>query len=209
MSRLIAMPGIAICPSHRLRRWIYKTDYTLESSLTPFTSREISQELDNIPLWDDNLILPVFEQLQSIRPYFSFYEVAVDRYELGARNVQVNIAARELDYQSLAPEAKTWRNRHLVYTHGYGMVMSSANQRANQPMQWLLKNFDQTVEFDKLKLTQPEIYYGLADYPYAIVPNTESLKSAESTKGDMHSDYHGTGGLPLSSLITKAVNGFF
>ena len=184
-------------------------DYALESSLTPLRSREIKKELDNIPLWDDNLILPVFEQLQSIRPYFSFYEVAVDRYELDARNVQVNLAARELDYQSLATEAKNWRNRHLVYTHGYGMVMSAANQRANHPMQWLLQNFGQNVAFDKLKLEQPEIYYGLADYQYAIVPNTEALKPAESTLGAMHTDYHGSGGLPLASLVTKAVASIF
>ncbi|RLA17827.1 MAG: hypothetical protein DRQ62_14530, partial [Gammaproteobacteria bacterium] len=144
---------------------IKKIDYVLKSSLSPLRISKISQELDNIPLWDDNLILPVFEQLQSIRPYFSFYEVAVDRYELGARNVQVNTAARELDYESLAGEAKNWRNRHLVYTHGYGMVMTAANQLGNQPMQWLLQNFGQTVEFDKLKLAQPEIYYGLANYP--------------------------------------------
>ncbi|MBT6576788.1 MAG: COG1615 family transporter, partial [Gammaproteobacteria bacterium] len=188
---------------------ITQIDYTLESSLTPFAGREISKELDDIPIWDDNLILPVFEQLQSIRPYFSFYEVAVDRYELGSRNVQVNIAARELDYQSLAPEAKKWRNRHLVYTHGYGMVMSSANQRANRPMQWLLQNFGQTVEFDKLKLTQPEIYYGLADYQYAIVPNSEALRSENSVLGDMRSDYQGSGGIHLASLFTKAIASTF
>ena len=184
---------------------VTEIDYALESSLSPMSRREISQELNNIPLWDDDLILPVFEQLQSIRPYFSFYEVAVDRYQLGARSVQVNIAARELDYQNLAADAQNWRNRHLVYTHGYGMVMSPSSQLANQPMQWLLHNFGQTAELDKLKLEQPEIYYGLADYPYAIVPNTESVKSETSTAGDMHSDYQGSGGLPLASLFTKAV----
>ena len=184
---------------------ITEIDYALESSLTPLTSREIKQELYNIPLWDDDLILPVFEQLQSIRPYFSFYAVAVDRYELGGRNVQVNTAARELDYQNLAMDAHNWRNRHLVYTHGYGMVMSPSSQQANQPMQWLMQNFDQTVEYDKLKLQRPEIYYGLANYQYAIVPNTESLKSAAGNASDMSTDYQGTGGLPLASLLTKAV----
>ncbi len=184
---------------------IKEIDYVLESSLSPLKIREIKQELNNIPIWDDDLILPVFEQLQSIRPYFSFYAVAVDRYELGGRNVQVNTAARELDYQNLAADAQNWRNRHLVYTHGYGMVMSPSSQQANQPLRWLIQNFDQVAEFDKLNLEQPEIYYGLANYPYAIVPNTESLKSAGITASDMSTDYQGTGGLPLASLFTKAV----
>lgn len=184
---------------------ITEINYALESSLTPLKSKEIKQELNNIPIWDDDLIQPVFEQLQSIRPYFGFYTVAVDRYELGGRNVQVNTAARELDYQNLAMDAHNWRNRHLVYTHGYGMVMSPSSQQANQPMQWLLQNFDQTVKYDKLKLQRPEIYYGLANYQYAIVPNTESLKSAAGNASDMSTDYHGTGGLPLASLLSKAV----
>ncbi|NOQ12979.1 MAG: hypothetical protein GQ583_00670 [Methyloprofundus sp.] len=184
---------------------VTEIDYALESSLTPLSHREIKKELHNIPLWDDNLILPVFEQLQSIRPYFGFYQVAVDRYELEGENHQVNLAARELDYQSVASGAKNWRNQHLIYTHGYGMVMSPSSQLANQPMQWLLQNFDQLTEFDKLKIAQPEIYYGLAKYPYAIVPNTESLKSENKTAGDMSTDYQGTGGMPVFSILAKAV----
>ncbi len=184
---------------------ITEIDYPLESSLSPLASAEIGQELYNIPLWDDDLILPVFEQLQSIRPYFSFYQVAVDRYLLDGKYQQVNVAARELDYQGMPVDAQNWRNRHLVFTHGYGMVMTPSSQQANQPMQWLLQNFGQTVADEKLSIHQPEIYYGLADYTYAIVPNTESLKSDADTAGDMTTDYQGAGGLALSSLFTKAV----
>jgi len=184
---------------------ITEINYPLESSLTPLSSVEISRELDNIPLWDNDLLLPVYEQLQSIRPFFSFQQVVVDRYQLGGKNRQVNVAARELDYQSLAPEAQNWRNKHLFYTHGYGLVVSPSNQQANQPMQWLLSNFDQAVAFDKLKLDQPEIYYGMVDYPYALVPNSESLNSPDKSAGDMSTDYQGTGGLALTSLFTKAV----
>ncbi|NOQ62952.1 MAG: hypothetical protein GQ582_00385 [Methyloprofundus sp.] len=182
---------------------------TIDYALTPTLSRtnfsEIQKELSNIPLWDDDLILPVFEQLQSIRPYFSFYQLAVDRYDLNGENRQVNIAARELDYPNIPDSAKNWRNQHLVYTHGYGMVMSPSNQDASQPMQWLLQNFGQTTEFDQLKIDQPEIFYGLADYSYAIVPNKEALKVGDNTAGDMKTDYAGSGGLPISSLFNKAV----
>ena len=184
---------------------ITEIDYPLESSLSPLSRVEISRELDNIPLWDNDLLLPVYEQLQSIRPFFSFQQVAVDRYQLGGKNRQVNVAARELDYQSLAPEAQNWRNKHLFYTHGYGLVMAPSNQQANQGMQWLLSGFDQAVEFDKLKLEQPEIYYGMADYPYALVPNSESLNGSDKSAGDMRTDYQGAGGLALTSLFTKAV----
>lgn len=184
---------------------ITEINYPLESSLSPSSSQEISRELDNIPLWDNDLLLPIYDQLQSIRPFFGFQQVAVDRYQLGGKNQQVNIAVRELDYQSLASEAQNWRNKHLFYTHGYGLVMSPSKQQANQPMQWLLSNFDQAVAFDKLKVEQPEIYYGMADYPYALVPNSEVLNSSDKSAGDMKTDYQGTGGLALTSLFIKAI----
>jgi len=188
---------------------IKQIDYPLESSLTANISLEIKRELTNIPLWDDDLLLPVYEQLQSIRAFYSFYHLATDRYLLDGKNQQVNVAARELDYQSLPAEAQNWRNEHLVYTHGNGMVMSPSLQQANRPMQWLLQNFGQSTELDKLQLTHPEIYYGSTDAAYAIVPNSESLTHAGSGLGDMHTDYEGTGGLALSSWLTKSVASAF
>ena len=184
-------------------------NYPIVPTLTASISKEIISELDNIPLWDNDLLLPVFEQLQSIRPYFSFYQIAADRYNLGGKNQQVNIAAREIDYQGLAIEAQNWRNRHLVYTHGYGMLMSPSDQQANQPMQWLINNFGQDVKFDELRIDRPEIYYGLAQLKYAVVPNSQSLKPENKISGDMSTDYQGTGGLLLSSLLTKAVVSIF
>jgi len=188
---------------------ITEKQYFLESSLTNSMRHEINRELANIPIWDDDLLLSAFEELQSIRPYYNFPALSVDRYLLDDELSQVNIAVRELDYSSLADGAKNWRNHHLVYTHGYGVVISPAHQQANQPMQWLSHNFGLPAKFDELKLEVPEVYYGLADSPYAIVPNTESLKSEGNTDGDMNSDYDGVGGLPLSSLFTKAVASAF
>lgn len=184
---------------------VTEIDYPLKPFVTPLSHTEIKQQLSNIPLWDDDLILPVFEQLQSIRPYFSFYQVAVDRYKINGKHIQVNLAARELDYQGVSDDAKNWRNNHLIYTHGNGLVMSPSSQLANRPMQWLLHNFGQGVAIDKFKLTQPEIYYGLADYPYAIVPNTESLNAEHEATSDMSTDYKGSGGLAMTSLLSKAV----
>lgn len=184
---------------------VKEINYALVSSLTENISVEIKRELHNIPLWDNDLLVPVYEQLQSIRPYFNFNTVAVDRYFLAGSHHQVNVAARELDYNNLPAEAQNWRNQHLVYTHGYGLVMSPSHQLGNRPMQWYRYNFAQGEHDKKLALQQPEIFYGLADYPYAIVPNAELPPSTDKTAGDMSTDYQGTGGLPIASLLTKAV----
>ena len=36
---------------------------------------------------------------------------------------QVMLSPRELDTNELSSEAQTWINKHLIYTHGYGLCM--------------------------------------------------------------------------------------
>ena len=184
---------------------VKEIDYPLDSSLAEHERVSINRDLYNIPLWDDNLLLPVYEQLQSIRPYFNFYQVSVDRYHLNGHTHQVNVGVRELDYKNLPKNAQNWRNQHLIYTHGYGVVATPSEQQGNKPMQWLLYNLSHETGLNKFVIKQPEIYYGLADYQYAIVPNSVSLKAEDKTAGDMNNDYQGNGGLKLSSIFIKAV----
>ncbi len=180
---------------------VKQIDYPAASSLTPSASTEISQSLYNIPLWESHLLKDVYEQLQAIKPYFSFSAIATDRYTLGDKEHQVNIATRELSLENLPLGANNWENRHQIYTHGYGAVVTPSAQQANQPVNWFLRDIKQTSAFDKLKISQPEIYYGLGNYEYAIVPN-----EATSTLGherDMSPNYMGTGGISISSLWKK------
>jgi len=189
---------------------ITEIDYPITQSVNAQLSTEIQRELSNIPVWDNELLLPVYKQLQSIRSYFTFNTVTVDRYSLNSGNTQVNIAARELDYKNLPKNAQNWRNQHLVYTHGYGLVMSPSEQQGNKPIQWLIQDFGQSTQTDKLKTEQAEIYYGLADYTYAIVPNTESLTNDNKSSGDLSTDYKGSGGMPLSTILQRTiVSSFF
>ncbi len=184
-------------------RNIEKIKYPLQSSLSRDTSAEIYAELYNIPLWDHQLLQNVFEQLQTIRPYYAFTPVTVDRYTLKGKARQVNIAVRELHQGKLPVAAQNWENQHMRYTHGYGAVAVPSAQPGGQPMQWLLSEISQQTDFDEFRLNRPEVYYGLANYPYAIVPNQAPRPQAKS--GDINSDYRGQGGLSISSLALKAL----
>ncbi len=62
-----------------------------------------------------------FNQLQQIRPYYKLSEIAYDRYEYQGELHQVLVAARQIDPSGLPKVAQTWVNRHLVYTHGFGL----------------------------------------------------------------------------------------
>jgi uncharacterized membrane protein (UPF0182 family) len=90
---------------------------------TPEEIRANAEILEGIRLWDYRPLLQTLQQLQSIRPYYVFVDVDVDRYRIDGAYRQVMLSVRELDLDALPPQARTWVNRHLVFTHGYGVVV--------------------------------------------------------------------------------------
>ena len=91
------------------------------------TGNDVSSDqatIENLRLWDDRQIQEKYQQLQSIRTYYTFRKIDLDRYVLGGRLRQVEISAREVDQAKLPPQAQTWVNQKLVYTHGYAEAAS-------------------------------------------------------------------------------------
>jgi uncharacterized membrane protein (UPF0182 family) len=76
---------------------------------------------------------------------------------------------RELNLEGLPPAAKRWQNLHLLYTHGYGVVMNPVNEATpeGQPVFWIRDLPPQTREFITLK--NPAIYFGENLERYSIV----------------------------------------
>ena len=83
--------------------------------------------LSDARLWTPGSVKQAYSQLQTIRPYYRLSSIDTDRYTIDGRPQQVLVSAREMDTSLLPERARTWVNEHLVYTHGYGMVVSSAN----------------------------------------------------------------------------------
>ncbi len=113
----------------------------------------------NIRLWDYRVVRRIYQQLRSFVPYFRFYDVDVDRYQLDGELRQVVIAARELDVDGLTETAQTWVNRHLAYTHGYGLVVSPVSEATQGEPRFLVGGIppEGTAE---LAIERPEIYFG-------------------------------------------------
>ena len=95
---------------------------------TPLDLAANESTIKNIRLWDYRPLLRTYGQLQEIRLYYAFTDVDVDRYQLGDDYRQVTLAAREIAHDELPETAQTWVNRHLVYTHGSGVVLSPVNE---------------------------------------------------------------------------------
>ncbi|MCF8095827.1 MAG: UPF0182 family protein, partial [Desulfobacteraceae bacterium] len=144
----------------------------------------------------------VYDQLQSIRPYYDFTGVDVDRYNVENRRQQVNLAAREINLDKLAGTGKNWINRHLQYTHGYGLVMTPAAQSGEELMRWFIKGIKPESKFG-LSVSRPGIYFGLEDLDYIIAPNDAGEMDYPQGDSFAGTDYDGKAGIPVDSIFRK------
>ena len=167
------------------------------------------KHFENIPVWDREDIIFSYKQLQEIRPYYKFLAVDEDRYFISNHVRQVNIAAREVNVSKLPKEAQNWENRHLRYTHGYGAVVTPAAQDADAPLTWYLRDLNMHSDVG-FSVAHPDIYYGLEQYDYAVVPNKLNVVGIATTSNDAATNeaYHGEGGIPFSSTFKKALFAF-
>ncbi len=167
------------------------------------------KHFENIPVWDREDIIFSYKQLQEIRPYYKFLAVDEDRYFISNHLRQVNIAAREVNISKLPKEAQNWENRHLRYTHGYGAVVTPAAQDADAPLTWYLRDLNMHSDVN-FTVAHPDIYYGLEQYDYAVVPNKLNVVGIATTGTDAatNADYHGEGGIAFTSTFKKALFAF-
>ena len=135
-------------------------DLSGEGEPEPATLAADGETFANLRLWDYRVIQSTYQQLRSFVPYYRFDDVDIDRYEINGRTQQVLIAVRELDTAGLPSTAQTWVNRHLVYTHGYGVVVSPVNEATPQGLPEFLVGSIPPEGAGLLTLNRPEVYFG-------------------------------------------------
>ncbi len=165
----------------------------------------VGKVLRNVPLWEEGELKAVYDELQVLRTYYDFPDIGVGRYTVERDYQQVFLAARELNYDLLPGTARTWVNKHLDYTHGYGLVMSPASQTGADPFVWFVHGIPLESQFGILT-NRPEIYFGVGQFnQFVIAPNESGEFDYAREDQFVTSHYGGHGGVKLSSLPTRAV----
>ncbi|WP_017596879.1 UPF0182 family membrane protein [Nocardiopsis lucentensis] len=147
------------------------TDYDATTELTP---QELAAEADTIPsvrLADPSVISQTFQQMQQVRGFYEFPDVLeVDRYPDPEGNlIDTIVAVRELE--GPPSDQDNWLNRHLIYTHGYGMVAAAGNliDPEGRPV-FTEYNIPPRGELSEVTGEyEPRIYYGREGAEYVIV----------------------------------------
>ncbi len=218
---------------------IESSDFNPQGQLTEADLTANDLTIRNIRLWDQRPLLDTNRQLQQIRPYYRFPDADIDRYTLQSdvtarspatlqerpaptsRNAsteqrQVLIAARELDYSAVPQEAKTWVNRHLIYTHGYGFTLSPVNTVGTGGLpDYFVKDItggqDGALTTSSpairasIPIGQPRIYYGEIPNTYVMTQTLTQELDYPSGSDNTYNVYDGRGGINIGSWWRRSL----
>lgn len=168
--------------------------------LTAETLDSHQTTVDNIRLLDWRLLNQTYSQLQGIRPYYRFHDIDIDRYVIDGDLQQVMLGVRELSLSEMQSDVRTWLNEHLVYTHGYGAVVSPVTRVTAQGQpEFMVGDVPPRTVYLELRIDQPRIYFGELTNTYAIVnTRTEEFDYPQGSEANATTIYEGEQGVPLN-----------
>ncbi|HOU12501.1 MAG TPA: UPF0182 family protein [Anaerolineae bacterium] len=196
----------------RYTRYAYGLDNITEQTY-PATGEITAQDLEtnrdilgNVRLWDYRPLLRTYGQLQEIRLYYSFNEVDVDRYTIDGQLRQVMLAAREINVDELADQAKTWINQHLIFTHGYGLTLNYVNEVTREGLPNLIvRDIPPISQAAELRIERPQIYFGELTSNYVVINAKEDEFDYPQGDSNVYTRYTGPDGVALGSFLRRAL----
>src|SRR5687767_6534611 len=173
-------------------------EYPAENSIAGLDLANNRNTLENIRLWDWRALQDTLKQIQAIRLYYDFPDVDVDRYTIDGTTRQMMVAAREIDIKKLPESSRNWINEKLIYTHGYGVTMNSANGFTPEGMpRFVVSNMPVETASKDIKVTRPEIYYGQETTTDVYVKTRQKEFDFPQGETNTYTSYQGTGGIRI------------
>ena len=174
---------------------------------TSLTRTQLGQQASSVPdfrLQDPAVSSTAFQQLQQVKGYYQFAGVlAMDRYIYGSNLVPQDTVVGVRDMAGPPAGQANWVNTHLIYTHGYGFVASTASRtESNGNPNFIESNIPPT---GALGVTQPRVYFGHEGAGYVIV-RTHQLEldyPNENFAGQHNTTYQGSGGVSIGSFGSR------
>lgn len=170
--------------------------FAADNKLSAADIADNSETISNIRINDFDPVKQFYNQTQSIRQYYTFNDVDNDRYMIDGKYTQTYLATREIDETKLSD---SWLNRHLKYTHGYGVTLSRVDKvtSSGQP-DVLVGDIPPESSVEDINITRPEIYFGELSNEYIIVGTDESEFDYPSGESNAYTKYEGTAGIKMN-----------
>ena len=173
------------------------------------TNAAAAQRTAQIRVLDPNQLTPTFNVKQELQAYYGFKSpLDIDHYPIQGHDQDVALAVRELNLSGIS--RGTWANKHLVYTHGYGVVAAPTDRMDQKTGTPDFINGGLPPQ-NAIQVSQPRIYFGQSSPGYSIVgqpkgSSTQLEFDYPSTSGGsqgVRTTYDGGGGVPIGSRFTR------
>ena len=188
-----------------------ETQYDGEAELTPEAIANDAATFADARLWDYRPLQQTLDQLQTVRQYYNFSDVDVDRYTINGEQRLVMLSARELNPQR-AQQSSTWVNRRIAFTHGIGVAMVPvAGVSSGGLPQLIIRDIPPVSTDGAPQVTEPRIYFGELDDDWVVVgaktpefdyPIGEGSDDG-STSADATTSWSGDSGISLKTFADR------
>ncbi|MFM7224241.1 MAG: UPF0182 family protein [Actinomycetota bacterium] len=177
-------------------------DFSYQPKLEAGATREESATLGNVRLYDPRPAQDDFKVDEARSTAYEFADVDVDRYPIGReKSKPMLVSVRELDEANL-PDT-SWTSRHLVYTHGYGVVAAAADQVDGDRPSYVLQGIPPEGEI-RLDENYAPVYFGETMSGYVVVDTKVPEQEASATGKGRTTRYEGDAGIPVSSFLRRS-----
>ena len=185
--------------------------YDGADELTAAAIADNAESFADARLWDYRPLQQTLDQLQTVRQYYNFSDVDVDRYVIDGKQRLVMLSARELNPER-ALQSATWVNRRIAFTHGIGVAMVPVAGIASGGLpELIIRDIPPVSSGGAPVVTEPRIYFGELDTDWVIVgAKTEEFDypigddtSGSGGTGDATTKWSGTSGISLNTFFDR------
>jgi uncharacterized membrane protein (UPF0182 family) len=182
---------------------VTSSDYELNRDADNVDLTDNRNTVRNIRLWDPSptVLGQTFPRLEELLPYYQLSDVDVDRYTINGEPTQVVLSVRDLNTAGIP--TGSWEARHVIYTHGYGVVMASGTSKTTQGRPDFFLQQVPVRENTDLELSRPQIYFGEGLGGYAITQATRDELDYQIGNETQLTRYDGSDGVGIGSYLRR------
>lgn len=177
-------------------------EVNIENGGTTVTEEMLSttkETIENIAIVDKATVLKDLNAVQTEKGYYTYRSTQIANYRVDGKNQLLYISPREINSNG------TYNNKTYEYTHGYGIIATSAvGTNSSGNLNKLQKDFASSKK-DVVTIIEPRIYFGVQTNNN-IVTNSNNRKefdypiTTEATSENIENVYTGKAGLQLNFL---------
>jgi uncharacterized membrane protein (UPF0182 family) len=172
--------------------------FAADNTLTAEDIRNNEETFANIRINDYSPAKQFYNNTQTMRLYYSFYDVDVDRYMVNGAYTQTFLSAREVDETKID---QSWINMYLKYTHGYGITLSRVDKvTTNGQPDIMIRDIPPVSSVEEINIEQPEIYFGELTDNYVLINTDEDEFDYPQGNSNEFTRYEGEAGIKLGLL---------